>query len=323
VSAPSANPRWLVLIHQIPPKPDYARVKIGRHLARVGSVALKNTVYVLPLSDGTLEDFQWVLREVTAAGGEATLLEARFLQGFSDADVEGLFNRAREAAYNELATEARALESDLGGDVLEEDVRRETDADLQRLERRLEETSAVDFFGAPGREAVAGLLAALRRRVTPPSVAPAALESSPSEYRGRTWVTRTGIHVDRIASAWLIRRFIDAEARFKFVPAKGYVPSAGELRFDMFEAEFSHEGDACTFEVLCARFELQEPGLSALAELIHDIDIKDDKFARAETPGLAAQIAGLALLHRDDEQRLQRGSELFDELLAYFAKKRA
>jgi hypothetical protein len=105
------------------------------------------------------------------------------------------------------------------------------------------------------------------------------------QYQGRTWVTRTGVHVDRIASAWLIRRFIDRDATFKFVPAKGYAPEPGEVRFDMFEAEFSHEGDLCTFEVLCARFALAEPGLAAVAELVHDIDVKDGKFGRPETAG--------------------------------------
>ncbi|HEU5075321.1 MAG TPA: chromate resistance protein ChrB domain-containing protein, partial [Polyangiaceae bacterium] len=122
--------------------------------------------------------------------------------------------------------------------------------------------------------------------------------------------------------AWLIQRFIDPTPTFKFVPAKGYVPEPGELRFDMFEAEFSHEGELCTFEVLCARFGLEVPGLAALAELVHDIDVKDAKFARPETAGLGAQILGLCLLHRDDALRLARGAELFDELLTYFARKR-
>jgi hypothetical protein len=139
--------------------------------------------------------------------------------------------------------------------------------------------------------------------------------------RARTWVTRTGVHVDRIASAWLIRRFIDPEATFKFIPPKGYVPHELELRFDMFEAEYSHEGDQCTFEVLCTKFALDVPGLRAVAELVHDIDIKDSKFGRAETAGLAAMIAGLALQHRDDDTRIARGSELFETLLAYFARK--
>lgn len=315
--------RWLMLIHQIPPKPAYLRVKVGRRLARIGAVALKNTVYVLPRSEGAQEDFQWVLREVTAAGGEATLLDAHLVDGLSDAEVEALFRTARDADYAEVAQDARALEQRFSSAETDDDLRRQTDTELQRLERRIAEISTIDYFGAAGRESAHALVVALRARITPKTLPPSAPEKDMrDQYQGRTWVTRTGVHVDRIASAWLVRRLIDPAASFKFVPAKGYAPAPGEVRFDMFEAEFSHEGDLCTFEVLCARFELKEPGLAAVAELVHDIDVKDGKFGRAEAPGLAAQIAGLALLHREDEARLQRGAELFDELLAYFARKR-
>ncbi|MBL8741029.1 MAG: chromate resistance protein [Myxococcales bacterium] len=314
--------RWLMLIHQIPPKPAYLRVKVGRRLARIGAVALKNTVYVLPRSEGAQEDFQWVLREVVTAGGEATLLDAHLVDGLSDAEVEALFRNARDADYAEIAQDARALEQRFGTDI-DDDTRRQVDAELARLERRFEEVSSIDYFAAAGREASHALVIALRARLTPKTLPPPAPEKDMrDQYQGRTWVTRTGVHVDRIASAWLIRRFIDPDATFKFVPAKGYAPEPGELRFDMFEAEFSHEGDLCTFEVLCARFALAAPGLSAVAELIHDIDVKDGKFNRPETAGLAAQVAGLALLHGEDETRLARGAELFDELLTYFAKKR-
>jgi hypothetical protein len=142
------------------------------------------------------------------------------------------------------------------------------------------------------------------------------------EYRGRTWVTRQGVHVDRIASAWLIRRFIDPDAAFKFVVAKGYRPAAGELRFDMYDAEFTHEGDCCTFEVLVARLALDDPALRAIAEIVHDIDLKDGKYGRPQTAGVESLIAGLALGHRDDEERLARGGALFDDLHAYLERKR-
>src|SRR5207342_2478419 len=95
--------------------------------------------------------------------------------------------------------------------------------------------------------------------------------------KGRVWVTRQGVHIDRIACAWLIRRFIDEQARFKFVLPRNYVPEQNELRFDMFDAEFTHEGDNCSFEVLVERFSIREPGIRALAEIIHDIDLKDSK----------------------------------------------
>jgi hypothetical protein len=99
-------------------------------------------------------------------------------------------------------------------------------------------------------------------------------------------VTREGVHVDRIASAWLIRRFIDLEARFKFVPSRGYVPRAGEIRFDMADAEYTHVGDDCTFQTLVRRFGLAERPLRTIGEIVHDIDCKDELFGRPETAGV-------------------------------------
>jgi hypothetical protein len=133
--------------------------------------------------------------------------------------------------------------------------------------------------------------------------------------QGRTWVTRTGIKVDRMASAWLIRRFIDPKAKFKFVPAN-YRPQERELRFDMSEAEFTHEGDQCTFEVLIRRFGLEDPGLRHLAEIVHDIDLKDAKFGREEAAGIGQLVAGIAAAHAGDEERLARGAALFEDLYA-------
>lgn len=316
--------RWLVLIHQLPKDPAYLRVKIGRRLARVGALALKNSVYVLPQNDATAEDFQWVRREIVEGGGEATVLEAQLVEGLSDDEVEAKFREAKDAEYAEIVREAREL-------VVAPSGRRKRALDAEelaaaltsivRLEQRIAEHGATDFFGATGREIASNLLRELRARVEVPVVSVNSQPAPPPPH-GRTWVTRAGIGVDRIASAWLIQRFIDPAATFKFVAAKGYTPEPEELRFDMFEAEYSHEGDACSFEVLCARFGLQTPGLRYLAELVHDIDLKDGKFGHPETPGLAAQIAGLALVQRADEQRLARGAELFDELCAYFATKK-
>ena len=137
-------------------------------------------------------------------------------------------------------------------------------------------------------------------------------------------MTRAGVFVDRIASAWLIRRFVDPEASFKFVPAQGYQPEAGELRFDMFAAEYTHEGDRCTFEVLLDRFALGgDPALAVLAEIVHDVDIRDDKFGREDTPGVARVLAGIAAASDDDARRLERGAAVFDDLYALFAREAA
>jgi hypothetical protein len=317
--------RWLLLIHQIPPKPAYFRVKIWRRLQKLGAVAIKNSVYVLPRGDQAQEDFQWTLREITAGGGEASVCEAQFVDGLSDAQIQTMFQAARDADYGSIAEEARALAEGISpASRLAEERRAELGAQLVRLKRRWAEVAAIDFFGAPGREIAEGLLtsaeALLRRR--PDDGSPGDSGSGPaSGFLGRTWVTRSGIHVDRMASAWLIRRFIDPEARFKFVSAKGYQPEEGELRFDMFEAEYTHEGDLCTFEVLLERFALADPALRPLAEIVHDVDLKDSKFGRPETPGIARLVAGIAMAHKADEERLARGSAFLEDLYEYFRRR--
>ena len=133
---------------------------------------------------------------------------------------------------------------------------------------------------------------------------------------GHTWVTRQDVFVDRIASAWLIRRFIDPKARFKFVGSKSYQPKAGEVRFDMFEAEYTHEGDRCTFETILERAALRDRALTAIGEIVHDIDCKDEKFGREEAPGVAALVRGITRAQPDDEGRLERGAAAFDDLYA-------
>ena len=323
----SSEGRWLLLIHQLPPKPDYFRVKIWRRLQRLGSVAIKNSVYVLPKNDQTQEDFQWTLREIVEGGGEASLCEARFVDGLSDDQVEALFQEARGAEYGEIAEEARRLaEMALPEGPIEDGRRTQSEIDVARVKRRLAEVVAIDFFGAPGREAAEGLVSGVEARMRDKRLGREMIGNATAvrreDLQGKTWVTRKGIHVDRMASAWLVRRFIDPNAKFKFVSPKGYKPLPNEFRFDMFEAEFTHEGDRCTFEVLMERVGLNDPALGPIAEIVHDIDLKDSKFGRQETLGIDRLIAGIAMAHKDDEIRMTRGAAVFDDLYEYFKRKR-
>ena len=293
---------WILLIHQLPPKPDYLRAKIGRRLARIGAVTIKNTVYVLPANEQTLEDLQWTAREIRDGGGEANVVEARFVDGLSDGDLQKRFNDARDADYAALIKEARSLLKRK---------KRETAADL---ERRATEIEAIDFFGAPNGQTLSGLLAQLSG---------AQLEAAPPrrDLRGKTWVTRAGVHIDRIASAWLIRRFIDADAKFRFVAGRAHAPARNEIRFDMFDAEFTHEGDRCTFEVLFTATRAHDAALRAIAEIVHDIDLKEERYRRPETGGVAALVDGIALAHRDDIARIDRAGAALDDLYAWFQRK--
>src|SRR5688500_7773468 len=245
---PPDDARWLLLIHHLPPKPDYLRVKTRRRLQKIGAAALKSSVYVLPNTDDALEDFTWLAREIESDGGSAMLCQAAFIEGITDEEIEAMLHSEDHVADREP-----------------------------------------------------------RSARPPDQVAP-----------GRTWVPRTGVKVDRISSAWLIRRFIDPQPRFSFVAPRGYAPAPGELRFDMYDAEYAHEGARCTFQTLLTRFALRDPALAAIGEIVHDIDCKDEQFGRPETAGIASLIRGIVQSTDDDLTRIERGSAIFDGLYSAF-----
>lgn len=304
--------KWLLITHGLPAKPAYLRVKVGRLLREIGAVPIKNSVYALPLSADNTAACVKVANEISAAGGDAVVCEASLLAGLDDVRMRALFDAARDADYEDLAQQGRGLLA----------LREISEIDVRRLRRRREEIVAIDFFAAHGRQLVEGVLDQLdrklqkhpdvRRKDSPPKL-------NLRDLRNRMWVTRRHIHVDRIASAWLIRRFIDPGAEFKFVDGRSYTPKPRELRFDMADAEFTHEGSNCTFETLVARANLgTDRALKALAEVIHDLDVDEGKFGRPETAGLKAMIAGICAKSSDDNERLKLGAEGMDQFYAYF-----
>jgi hypothetical protein len=319
--------KWLLLIHQIPPKPAYLRVKTWRKLQALGAVAIKNSVYVIPRNDQTLEDFQWVLRELVEAGAEASICAATFVEGLTDEQVERLFCTARDADYEQIADEARAvLDASPHSTAMTDEDQTHVEAALTRLRKRFAVVSNVDFFGATGRDAVATLLEKIEFRLgearRQSEGTSGLLDTSDlTRFRGRTWVTRQGVYIDRIASAWLIRRFIDPEASFRFVSERGYRPKAGELRFDMYEGEFTHEGNRCTFEGLLLRFAAKDPALIEIGKIVHDLDLKESAFRRPETQGIQALLDGIVATRKTDDARLDRGGALFDDLYESLRRK--
>ena len=318
--------RWLLLVHQLPAKPPYLRVKIWRRLQALGAISVKNSVYALPAGDQGLEDFQWLLREIEQGGGEGMICEANLVDGLNDQEVRALFDAARDADYAELAKELRSLAADTERlNTAQHSETPDAKGQLVRLRRRYAEVSGIDFFGATGRMTVEALLSDLEGRLVGATgkiqSENATMPTSLNDLIGNTWVTRRDVHVDRIACAWLIRRFIDPAARLKFVTAKNYVAHPGELRFDLFNGEFTHEGDMCSFEVFVSRLAMDDPALHAIAEIVHDIDLKDGKFGRERTAGIAHVIAGICMSHKDDLARIDRGSALFDDTYEYFRKK--
>ena len=328
-TAQAAAPRWLLLTYQLPSEPAYQRVKVWRRLQSIGAVAVKKSVYALPQSDDALEDFLWTAKEVEAAGGEALVCEARLLLGTTDEQLRAMFDAARSADYHTLVGEAKELQKPLSRRKVAPAVVTTAAAAARRLRKRFKEIAAIDFFGANGREAADGLLREVETRVETLATASATpaknanAPKAPRDLRGKTWVTRRGAHVDRVACAWLIKRYIDPKARFRFVNPTGYQHSPGELRFDMADAEFTHRGDRCSFEVLLTEAGLKDSALSAIAEIVHDLDLKDGKFDRPEAEGVRQILAGLTLTTEDDDARLNQATTLFDNLYRSFQQRPA
>jgi hypothetical protein len=315
--------RWLLFIHQLPSHPSNLRVTTWRRLQQIGAIALKQAVYALPDTADAREDFEWLKTEVKAGGGDASVFAADSVDAWSDDALVEEFRRARQDLYAELARDVeQALKRTASG-------RRPRGTRAPALRRlveifreRLVAAEKIDFFGSAGRDRVLAVLRQLedriratRRQADP--FGPADDGERKETFQGRLWVTRPRPGVDRMASAWLIRLFIDHEARFGFAADRESVPAHG-VPFDMFGVDFSHRGDGCTFETLCAEFRLTGPALSRIAAIVHDLDLKDGRFGAPECGTVGALIEGLQLAHQGDEALLEQGMTLFDSLYRSF-----
>lgn len=315
---------WWVFAFHLPSEAAYARVKVWRRLQNIGAAAFKNALYLLPATPDALEDLEWTLREVYQAGGGGVVFVASAVQGLSDADLTALFDAPREAEYRELADEVQRYLATLEGR-RSRPTAADVAAQLVRYRHRLVGIEAIDFFQANGREHVHALLRALEPQVIEPGTQAeeTAMDTNPlATLSGRTWVTRANVQVDRMASAWLIKRSIDPTARFKFVTDRHYRPGPDEVRFDMYEAEYTHDAERCTFEVLLDLLERPDPALRRIAEIVHELDLRDHKYQWEETAGVKQLLGGLVANHPRDEDRLDRAGLFFDDLYQGFARAR-
>lgn len=315
----SPNPhRWLLFVHQLPAHPSNLRVRTWRRLQQLGALAVKQAVYALPDSPNAREDFEWLKTEIEAAGAEASVFVADTIDTWSNDALVEEFRRSRQGAYTELAREAEHVLRKLGAGRQRRTPSRRI---LQRLRERLAAIERVDFFGSAGRDRVAALVRQIEERSTVKSRSPVGSEPGAAaiSYQGRLWVTRPRPGVDRMASAFLIKRFIDAGARFDFVADREAAPH-GAIPFDMFGVDFTHRGELCTFEMLCETFQLDEPALGRIAAIVHDLDLKDGRFGASEALTIGVVIDGLRLTHSDDHELLAEGMTLFEALYTAFAQ---
>ena len=311
--------RWLLFVHQLPSNPSNLRVRTWRRLQQLGAIPLKQAVYVLPDTTGAREDFEWLKTEVKASGGDASVFTADNVDAWSDDALVEEFRRSRQDAYVDLARDVeKAVKRASGGrrprGTRAPAVRRLLDI----FRERLTAIEGIDFFGSAGRDRVLTLLDQLESRAFDATGSPASAGSgAATSYHARLWITRPRPGVDRMASAWLIRRFIDPQARFGFAADRQAVPEDG-VPFDMFGVDFSHQGDHCTFETLCAVFGIRQPAISRIAAVVHDLDLKDERFGAPEAATVGAMIEGLQLAYADDDALLVQGMTMFDSLYRSF-----
>ena len=310
----------LLLLVGVPPHPSSLRVRVWRRLRSLGAVPLKRSAYLLPDTPDRYEDFQWLAQEIQREGGDATLMRVQQIENMSETDVLRLFHEPRDADYRAMAVRYRKLlqtadrKSAAGGARVRDE--------LGRLAKEHQRIHEIDFFGAPGGAEVRRLEEALSMRTRRPENARRE-EPRPTldlgTLRGRRWVTRPRPQVDRIASAWLIKRFIDPQATFVFADPAAFPADA--IPFDAPNVELSHHGEDCTFETLVKRARLRDRRLVRLAEIVHEADLRDGKYAHDEARGIDAAIRALLAASPDDQQVLAHGTLLFEGLYANTSKR--
>ena len=293
------NPPWLLLVFSLARKGASLRVTVWRKLQRHGALPLGNSGYFLPNTEENRERFEWLATAVRTEGGEASVLEVQSIDNCSFAQMRQRFSDARAADYRKLLKDLRNPAS------------ASRSSRITRLRQRFQDIVSIDFFGSPLRKQVGHTLNAMQTSKTK-SVAAEMSKVSPAEYRNRVWVTRPRPGVDRVTSAWLIRKFIDPKARFAFAPDDKKPVEA--VPFDMYEGGFGHRGEDCTFETLLKAFHIREKKVLVMAEVVHDADLFDEKFGRKEGFGIDEVMKGWAREGLNDQELLKRGMQLAEGL---------
>ena len=294
---------WLLLTFTLPTKRASQRVEVWRKLQRYGTVPLGNSGYLLPSNAVNEERFQWLATSIRKYGGDASIVRVQGIDNISTPQLIGRFAEARGREYQELIRELEKFSS--------LPVENRVVGRLSRLRSRFQEIVEVDFFDSPLQKRVGELLAkADAARLTTPKAE--ARKIIAQDYKNRVWVTRPRPGVDRCASAWLIRRYIDPKARFTFAPEERVPPAA--VPFDMFRDGFGHRGDNCTFETLQHDFRIRDRRVKVISEIIHDADLADDKFGRKEGCGIDEVLKGWARQGIPDQELLDRGMQLTEGL---------
>jgi len=316
-----ASAKWLILVHLLPAMPSNVRVKTWRRLQSVGAVGLKNSVYVLPNSPQAREDFEWIKAEISAMRGSANIFVAETLDPATEQEIVASFQRARGAEYASVLEDAQKVLKKLNTARSVAAHRSQAMRTARQLRERWTALQEVDFFQAPAREDSGAILDVLDRKlagggITSKNIAVEGGTLMKEQFQAKTWVTRPRPGIDRMSSAWLIRRFIDPKAKFAFAAKAEAMPSG--VPFDMYGVQFSHAGNGCTFETLARLFRITGQAIGRIAQIVHNLDLKDERYDVPEEVAVGRLVEGLRQVHSDDHELLERGIEMFEALYRSF-----
>lgn len=301
-STEQQRPPWLLLMFSLPVKRASERVELWRRLKKYGTLPLRTSGYLLPNTPENQERFEWVAAAIRKYKGQASVAQLQAIDDLPSDKLRQMFLDARAADYEVLMKELKRFAAK----------KHHPPGEIARFRRRLQEIAAIDFFGSPLRGRAEALLESADS-IGAAKAIPESGHKTKKQYLDRVWITRPRPGIDRVSSAWLIRRFIDANARFVFADDPGTHPEA--IPFDMFQGGgFGHRGEDCTFETLRKEFAIRDPKVAVIAEIIHDADLSDDKFGRSEGFGLDQVLIGWAQQNLSDEELLRRGMELMEGL---------
>lgn len=308
---------WLILIHQLPAKPEALRMSVWRDLQKVGAYPLKNSIYLLPNLSDNFSNLENISLKIRENGGECFLLRSEQIDGVDLKVLKAYFVSNADKLFTKLNTELETFLKTLKKNPTSENYLMKAKHTIGGLLKKFEDASQIDFFGSEAQQKAKKILFKIDEQMSifyGTKKKPQIKIVSKSNYSKRTWVTRSDIKVDRIASAWLIQNFIDPQAKFKFVSDKNYKPKKLECCFDMFGGEFTHIDNLCTFEVLLKSFNIKDQGLESIAEIIHDLDFKDNKFELPETYTVETILKGIIKEYSDDLTRIEQASHFLKHL---------
>lgn len=289
---------WLLLMFSLPANQASRRVEVWRKLKHYGVLSLPSSGYLLPNTAANHEHFEWLAAAIRKYKGQASVVKVNEIDDQPSTQLRQLFVEARSRDYEQLMRDLKKKSS------------KRPSAELSRLRRRFQQIVAIDFFNSPLRSRVERLFNSTDG-LGPGS--PANAVKIRKEYLNRSWLTRPRPGIDRVSSAWLIRKFIDPNARFAFADDPRKFPNA--VPFDMFNAGgFGHRGDDCTFETLRKEFGIRDHKVAVIAQIIHDADLEDEMYGRAEGIGLDRVLIGWAHEGAADEELLRRGVEMIEGL---------